>query len=228
MAEKKPDDKPEAPKLVSLKDFIEDYQKLIAVAGVFVALALFWKSIRSEESTPYISYLCLLITLPILFEVNRGYNYEKSTWTLIAFMQIFDGIILFTLYYVLVSYPNHLEKILRGIVFFALFIGLINLVENMILSKLRKKDHDERVQLAKQRSEQGVPVDDQQKLVDLDFKASNMYLTFMEILCVAGVFCLTLLILTLIDPYVIATFDEIFDRAPHMDAPKSDLELPKP
>src|SRR5687768_8897445 len=125
MEEKKPEEKPQ---LLSLKDFIEIYQKLIAVAGVFVALALFWKNIRPEESTPYISYLCLLITLPILFEVNRGYNYEKSTWTLIAFMQIFDGIIFLTLYYVFISYPNHLEKILRGIVLFALFIGLLNLM----------------------------------------------------------------------------------------------------
>jgi hypothetical protein len=217
MEEKKPEEKPQ---LLSLKDFIEIYQKLIAVAGVFVALALFWKNIRPEESTPYISYLCLLITLPILFEVNRGYNYEKSTWTLIAFMQIFDGIIFLTLYYVFVSYPNHLEKILRGIVLFALFIGLINLMEKKLMGKLRKKDHEERIQRAEELRKKGLPLADREKEAELGFKASNIYLTFMEILGVLLVFCLTMLIVGLADPYFIATLDEIFDRTPQIDPPK--------
>lgn len=206
--------------LKSLKDFIEDYQKLIAVAGVFVALALFWKNIRPEESTPYISYLCLLITLPILFEVNRGYNYEKSTWTLIAFMQIFDGIIFLTLYYVFVSYPSHLEKILRGIVLFALFIALINLMEKKLMGKLRKKDHKERIQRAEELRKKGLPLADREKQAELEFKASNIYLTFMEILGVLLVFCITMLIVGLADPYFIATLDEIFNRTPQIDPPK--------
>jgi hypothetical protein len=220
--------KPEKPPLLSLKDFIEIYQKMIAVAGVFVALALFWKNIRPEEATPYISYLCLLITLPILFEVNRGYNYEKSTWTLIAFMQIFDGIILFTLYYVLVSYPNHLEKISRGIVFFAVFIGLVNLMERRLMGRLRKKDYEERVQRAEELRTKGLPVADRHKDADLSFKASSIYLTAMEILGVILVFLLTVLIASLLDPYLTTTFDEIFSRTPQIVAPNFSLDLPKP
>lgn len=205
------------PHLLSLKDFIEIYQKMIAVAGVFVALALFWKNIRPEESTPYISYLCLLITLPILFEVNRGYNYEKSTWTLIAFMQIFDGIIFLTLYYVFVSYPSYLEKIFRAFLLFAIFIGLINLMENKLMGKLRKKDHEERIQRAEELRKKGLPLADREKEAKLEFKASSIYLTFMEILGALLVFCLTMLIVGLLDPYFVATLDEIFNRTPEIE-----------
>ena len=100
-----------------------------------MALALFWKNIRTEESTPYISYLCLLATIPLLFEVNKGYDYNKSTWNLIFFMQAFNGIVFFTVYDLVASYPTHLEKIINGLVFFVLFIGLLAL-QGKLLSTL--------------------------------------------------------------------------------------------
>ena len=81
-------------KLKPLRDFIEENQRLVATIGVFVALALFWKVVLAQQSAPYISYLCLLITIPLIIEINRGFDYEKSSWNLVAFVNLLYGILI--------------------------------------------------------------------------------------------------------------------------------------
>jgi hypothetical protein len=134
----------EKPK-VELWEFIDKYQKTLAVVGVFMALGLFWKTIHSKESTPYLAYLCFLITVPLLIEVWRGYSYETASWNLRFFFNVFSGIILFTTGNLIVEYPEHFATIVAGGIWSVIGISLISLQEK-VGSYLKTRKYNRTVQ----------------------------------------------------------------------------------
>jgi hypothetical protein len=219
----------EVPKLESLTDFVEKYQKTIAVIGVFIALAYFWKNIRPKESTPYISYLCLLITVPLLLEVWRGYNYEESSWNLIVFINLFFGIFTLTVYYLVVGYPDYLETILTGALFFIIYVSLMAL-QNKWFNFLKTRDYEGRIKQGEALKEAGIPLEKRNEIIaDDNRKATKFY---REIDIVSVVFLVITLLLSIIitgyiGDYLHATFDVILDRSPEI-APLNPTTSPSP
>ena len=121
--------KPEELQATSLKGFIDDHQKMISVIGVFIALGLLWKTIEGKESVPYISYLCFIITIPILFEIRRACNVKTASTTLRIFIDTLTGILLFTGIELLTTFP---ERTLRTVILTTLWLftfPLLKLIE---------------------------------------------------------------------------------------------------
>lgn len=117
----------ETEKSDSLKDFIEDNQKLLAVIGVFIGIGLFWKNIYGKADVPYISYLCFLATVPIFIEIHRNYDFSKANWNLKVFIILFQGVLLYTIGNLL-TYSDHIITILPGLLWFISSYALIHLI----------------------------------------------------------------------------------------------------
>lgn len=221
-----PSNEAAAKSLVSLKDFIETNQKTMAVTGVFVALALFWKTIQHEDSTPYVSYLCLLITVPLLIEILREYDYAKASWNLFVFMQIFYGVVGFTLYYLVTAYPSHLEKIINAVIYLVIYLPLLAL-GNKIISKFRQRDYEARVAYIKS-IEDSVSIELRNDIVTSGNSRSARFFTYLDILTFLLVVVLSFFIWAPANSYVHATFDAILERSPNIEPPNTKLELPTP
>lgn len=131
--------------LVSLKEFINEYEKTLTVVGVFIALGLFWKTINKDNSIPYISYLCFLITLPLLWEVWRGYNARKSSWNLVIFITLFQGIFVGTVLQMLFDYPQHLSRLFGGVGWLILIV-ILSMLADKGFTYLRHRDYIDAVE----------------------------------------------------------------------------------
>lgn len=214
-------------KLTSLRDFIEDYQRVITVIGVFVALALFWKNIRTAEPTPYISYLCILTTVPLLIEVNRGYVYAKSSWNLVAFINLINGVFVFTVYYLVTDYPQHFARILTGSFLFLSFIGLMAL-QVKLMNSIKQMDYKRRVSDADILKLQDVPVLEINKRVERQLQKSVTLMGLLDIVSFVGVVAAALLVSIFADQYITASLDVIFDRNPQIEAPQLPKSSPLP
>jgi uncharacterized membrane protein YbaN (DUF454 family) len=90
--------------LVSLKDFINDHQKILAVIGVFVALSVFWGNLPLKPISAFVSFLCLAATVPLFLEIARSYDHKKSSWLLVIFINIFFPLMGYTAFFLLVAY----------------------------------------------------------------------------------------------------------------------------
>lgn len=135
---------PEKEKTVSLKEFIEDHQKVISVIGVFMALGLFWHNMTDKETGSYVSFLCFLITVPLMVEVWRDVR-RVSSWNLIIFTNILTFIVFNTAYFIFMGFPNYrnwLIKFILGILLFLLFIlgldKLLAYVKNLEVKRINK------------------------------------------------------------------------------------------
>ena len=102
----------------SLYEFIETFQKTLATVGVLIALGIFWKTLYTNE-TPYISYLCFLGTLPLLFEIVRSYEYHKSSWNLRLFGMIMAGILFQSALFIFTNYLEHTASLISGLLWTA-------------------------------------------------------------------------------------------------------------
>lgn len=129
----------------TLKEFLDENQKALAVAGVFMALGVFWKSFESNGVSSYISFLCFVITIPVFIEVRRTIKTRENwSWTLIIFVDIFVGIIALTAISLLVSFPNHAARYLNGIVVFGV-ATIVYGVFYLIFKKLKQRRYDKEV-----------------------------------------------------------------------------------
>lgn len=213
--------------LLSLKDFIEEYQRVITVIGVFVALALFWKNIRAQEATPYISYICILTTLPLLIEVNRGYVYPTSSWNLVAFINLLNSLLVFTVYYLVVDYPQHFARILTAISLFAVF-NVLMMLQKRILISFRKLDYDIRVKNVEVLKLQEKPVDEINQIAQRQVEKSSALLGLLEMVLFITAIIGSLIVVVYVDKYITASFDVILDRSPQIETPVMPSPSPKP
>jgi hypothetical protein len=204
----------QTPELITLKTFIDEYQKTISVIGVFVALGLLWKNISPEKSVPYLSYLCFLITIPLFIEVRRAYDYNKSTWGLVIFQDIFTGILLFSVYHLLVDYPEHLERIIPGLVWAVTFLGLGALADK-IFTNIRTNNYNRVVQRVEAMDKQGLPMQERNKIVtewNAQLSKLNSKVTIVEVLSIIAIFILAFSAAALVSEYSHAFIDVVFDR----------------
>src|SRR4026208_218814 len=129
----------ETPSKLTLKEFIEENQKLLSVVGVFAALGLLWKTVDRAPTLPWVSYLSFSAALVILWEVRRGYEWNRAAWSLRVFVYIFQGIIFVIAWNLVFNYPEHLETLLSGVLWFASTLLALNGSER-IDSWVRRRD----------------------------------------------------------------------------------------
>jgi hypothetical protein len=121
--------------LITLKDFIDDHQKILAVIGVFVALAVFWSNLPLKYISSFISFLCLAATVPLFIEIYRSYNYKKSSWLLTIFLNIFAPLMGYTAWYLLVGFRSHWQTQMWNLVFWTFAIPAWFLYKKMDVPK---------------------------------------------------------------------------------------------
>lgn len=196
--------------LVSLWEFIEKFQKTFAVIGVFIVLGLFWKNAHPNEPTPYLSFLCFLITIPLFLEVWKDYEQNKSSWNLIAFFYIFAGIVCLSVVELIFSFPNHLTTLIAGLCWIVcmLFFGFLldktfNFFKNRAYKKALKKveDLDKKMLPQNTRNEMVLLINEGAK-IDYKFFERISKLAFI------GAIILSLII----QYYVNTTLQAVFDK----------------
>ena len=168
-------------KKASLKEFIDDYQKVISVIGVFVALGLFWKNIYSNQPTPYISYLCFIITIPLLIEIRTGCDLKKSAWNLRIFIEIFTGIFLLTAASLVTDYPEHLASIIAGAISSIIYLSLLNLTE-YISKNLKDRAYIKTVKKVDKLDEQNLPLEVRNPIVTIENETLNAFRAYIDVM----------------------------------------------
>jgi hypothetical protein len=212
---------PQNKKHTSLKAFLDDYQRSIAVLGVFVALGIVWKTVQGKDSIPYVSYLCFLITIPILLEARKGYDYSKASWNLVIFIHIFQGILFLIALSLVVDYPDHLEKIIVGVIWMGIVLPLVTLIER-VTNKMRASDYNDKVAFAES-LDKNMPISDRNEImVSVNAGLRKLYRivwVFEGVLILLALF-FSLMFVGYISEYIHATFDLILDRQIQIEAPK--------
>lgn len=131
--------------LVSLKEFIDEHQKIIAVFGVFVALGLFWKNLEIKEFASYPSMICFLIGILILFEIWRHIDTTKSSWSVLIFANLLNIITFRIIFFVFVFFPDNRKYLISSTLTFGILISVWIFLEKKINSfveneKLKDKE----------------------------------------------------------------------------------------
>lgn len=210
-------------KLVTLKEFIEEYQKTIAVIGVFVALGLFWKTIYQKNSIPYISYLCFLITIPLLLEVRKGFNRNQSSWNLVMFIDIFQGIFLFTAISLIIDYPEHFEKILGGVIWTSTLLSSFYLIDK-IGKHSKNKKYLKTLKYSEEIHKKDLPVEIRNEIV---ISRNNTLQSFyklvneLELVAIIWILLFSIFVFGWLSPYLHASFSLIYEK-------NEELEVVKP
>lgn len=125
-------DPPAAPAKVSLTKFLDENQRTIAVLGVFLALAIYWNNQPLRPISSFISFMCFAITIPMFVEVFRNYvNTVNRSWNLIIFANFFQPILLYSLWFFLVSYRANWESHMFSLVFWVILIPIAILYSRM-------------------------------------------------------------------------------------------------
>jgi hypothetical protein len=210
----------ELEKLKSLKDFIEESQRLVAVIGVFVALALFWKVVLGQNSAPYISYLCLLATVPLLIEINKGYDYHKSSWNLVAFVSLLYGILAYTSYYLIVGYPDHLHSILVGLVFSTICYTLFA-ATNRFFNAMKTREYSRNVKFYEALEKSEIPQARRNEVMKQKNEDATKYYRSIDRANTVVSICVLVLSLSaaaLVSDYIRASLYLIFNITPQINA----------
>lgn len=130
---------------LSLKDFIDDYQKLLSIIGFFAAFGLVWKQLINIEPLNHISYLCFLITASLLFEVFKGFNRLKDTLNAVFFKTclyvIFVGIVMSLIF----AFPVNFREIIVKQLYIVVLMPIIFAGEKIIgfIQSKRRKRYEE-------------------------------------------------------------------------------------
>ncbi|HEX8000256.1 MAG TPA: hypothetical protein VF528_17855 [Pyrinomonadaceae bacterium] len=124
MESKTEHNQPSKEEVVNLKDFIDEHQKILAVIGVFVALSVFWSNLPLKHISSFISFLCLAATVPLFLEIYRKFDFRKSSWLLIIFLNIFAPLMGYTAWYLLIGFRSHWRTQMWNLVFWAFAIPI--------------------------------------------------------------------------------------------------------
>lgn len=99
------DEQKKPPDPMTLKYFIDDHQKVLAVVGVFMALSIFFaNSPRLKDISVFISFLCFAVTIPLLLQIYASFTRVKPTWLLLIFMNIFAPLTFYVFWFLLMAY----------------------------------------------------------------------------------------------------------------------------
>jgi hypothetical protein len=138
-----PEEKP-----VSLKDFIDDHQKMIAVIGVFMALAVFWSNLPLNQFSSVASFWCLIATTPLYFEIYKNYLQKKSTLSLTIFLNLFTPIMYYTTKYVFIAFRPQWKDHMINLILWIFVIPAWLLYKKIDIRKKLEKSSDDMMEKA--------------------------------------------------------------------------------
>lgn len=129
--------------LRTIKDFIDDHERLLAVIGILTGLAVLWGQLPSSTISPTVPLWCMLATLPLYWEIFRRFDFERSTWSLVVFVNLFTPIAFSTTWYVFVAFrPQWVDTMPRvvGMVLLLSSWGILRLlpIKKLVYWFLRK------------------------------------------------------------------------------------------
>ncbi|MDQ1593256.1 MAG: hypothetical protein QOG71_3883 [Pyrinomonadaceae bacterium] len=113
---------PSKEELLTLKDFIDDHQKVLAVIGVLIALSVFWGNQPLKHISSFISFLCLAATIPLFLEIYLKFNHKTSSWLLIVFLNIFTPLMGYTAWYLLIGFRSQWKTQMWNVIFWVFAI----------------------------------------------------------------------------------------------------------
>jgi hypothetical protein len=128
------------PPLRTIKEFIDDHERILAVIGVLTGIAVLWQQLPTANSiSPAVPLWCILATLPLYFEIWRRFDGSKSTWSLIVFLNLFTPIIVGTARYVFVAFRPQWEEAMPQIIGGVLLIAAYFVYPLVKIPKLAEK-----------------------------------------------------------------------------------------
>jgi hypothetical protein len=196
---------------VTLKDFVDDHQKMIAVIGVFVALGLLWKLIGKESPIPFLTYLCFFITIPLFLEIVINWYRINGTWRLRVFIELFVGILMLSLGHLVSDYPHHFDVLLTYAIPLAVFLGIFHLLDSAknIITFIWKDIIHVRAKRRGLKIEEIAELINQKETV---FKFWGGIIDIVSIILMAGIFFSWVIFSEQIRQILLPTVEVIFER----------------
>lgn len=124
------------PEKLTLTKFINENEKILAVIGVFIALSAFLTTLPLKTLTTFLSFLCLVATIPLFFELYKKLFKPQKTMNLIVFTNIFSLICGYFVWYVLIAFREQWKTELPKVIFWAVFLPLFILYRRYLAQKL--------------------------------------------------------------------------------------------
>lgn len=104
----------ETKKRVTLKEFINDNDKLITAIGVMGALAALFTTVKNAEILAFSAFTMLLV---LDFELLMcSYRIRSQSETLIVFQGLFQIFLIFVGVFLANAYPNYIEWLLTPMI----------------------------------------------------------------------------------------------------------------
>jgi MFS family permease len=122
-------------RLKTLKEFIDEHQKLLAVIGVFFALSFYFGKAELNRVSGFISFLFFAAAVVLLAEIYRAFNSKQSSWMLIVFMNIFTPLIGYVIWYFLLAYRPFWKSQTWNVILWASIIPLWYLLKRLNVQK---------------------------------------------------------------------------------------------
>ena len=173
---------------ISLKEFIDDHQKLLAVIGVLVAVSVFFgNNQKLKDISVFISFLCLPATIPLLVEIYKNVNTLKASWLLIIFVNILTPLMAYVAWYLLLAYRPVWKTQTSNVLFWTLIIPswyllrhfhiqlkVARLLESLIARALNKLT-ERTILMSQRRNEKRIAIlpDDEKERLQAKEEAEN-------------------------------------------------------
>ena len=123
------------PKLVQLKDFIDDNHRLISILGVFSGLTAFFVKIDAI----YLSFISFLILFVLMWELRKYFPGKNASDTLQIFELFIYILIISLIVYFFIEYKIIIMEVSILAFLFAYFVIATKIYQKYKLSKLEKK-----------------------------------------------------------------------------------------
>lgn len=132
---------------LTLKEFIDEHQKIISVIGVFTALAIFWSNSPLKEVGSFAAFWCLLATVPMYIQIWTAPKTKKYSWLLLIFLNLLFPLIINTVWYVLLAFRPQWQQYMYQIflwpfVFIIWFLYRKSEIRDYLRHKLLKSSSD--------------------------------------------------------------------------------------
>lgn len=123
-------------KKLSLKEYIDDNDKLLTAMGVMGGLAAFFTTVKDGQYLAFLSFAMLLVLdVELIIEF-----YKNKPWdsTLILFETFLEGFVGAIVRFMMVTFPSYFEEWLFPIIAFLLLVTLGFSVIRIVQRKRKK------------------------------------------------------------------------------------------
>jgi len=116
----------------TLGEFIKENDKLLGAIGVLIALSTFLSSSPLGRYSSFLSFCCVVATLPLLFEFFLELNRAKNSWNLLVFSNILFLFGIKFCWAVLIAYRPQWHEQMHQVVFWTIFLSLLALYKLVV------------------------------------------------------------------------------------------------